>query len=392
MIAATPSVHAAEAPDYGARLRATRDAMARDGIDAVLLASPENLYYLTGLNHYGYFATTLLVIGRDGPPQVVARAMERPTLHAQVPDCVHLPYGDDAEPLDAVVQALSAVVRPGGTVGVEQDSMYLSVRLWRAIEAALPGISWVDSTGMLASQRAVKSAYEAAQVRTAAAISDRALAAGIAATRAGAGERDLATSIYRELIAAGSDTPAFPPFVRTSENIPQEHVTWRADRTLRPGDRVFFELGAAAARYHAPLSRIIYVAEKPAGVDAAAEIVLAGLHAIQQTLRPGVLAGQVYAAWHAAVAAGLGRDDYHRHHCGYLTGLGFPPSWVGGSRVVGLRRDSEMIVEAGMVFHVMSWLLGQHLPDYGVSDTALVTPDGCELLTSTNRAPFVTPE
>jgi Xaa-Pro dipeptidase len=379
-----------DAQERAARVRATRAAMDEAGLDALLLASPENLYYLTGLNHYGYFATTLLLVARDGPPQLVARAMERPTLRTQVPDCVHALYAEDADPADVTARALLSVVTATGRVGLEQDSMYLPVGLWRRLDAALPGIDWVDCTALLATQRAVKSPAEVAHLQDAAGMSDRALQAGIAATRAGVSQRSVASTIYRELIDAGSDAPAFPPFIRASEDIPQEHVTWRDDRPLRRGDRVFFELGASAARYHAPISRIVYVGVKPAGVDAAAEIVLAGLDAIRASLRPGALAGEVYSAWHQAVAGGLGDDGYHRHHCGYLTGLGFPPSCVGGSAVVGLRRGSDLLVQEGMVFHVMSWLLGQALPDYGVSDTAVVTGDGCQLLTSTPRTPHVT--
>jgi Xaa-Pro dipeptidase len=56
---------------------------------------------------------------------------------------------------------------------------------------------------------------------------------------------------------------------------------------------------------------------------------------------------------------------------------------------VGLRRESDLVVQAGMTFHVLSWLLAQGPVDYGVSDTALVTDDGCELLTSTPRDPIV---
>ena len=378
------------AGEYQARLERVRAAMTTLGFDALLLASPENAYYLTGLNHYGYFATTLLVVLREGPVRIVARAMEVPTLQAQAPDCVHVAYGDGDDPAVVAARALTGLVGSGATVGAELDSMYLPVRVWRFLEAALPGIGWADGTQFLAGQRAVKSPAEIAHVRAAAGMSDRALRAGIGTAVAGASERDVASAIYRELIDAGSDPPAFPPFVRTSENIPQEHVTWRGDRVLRRGDRVLLELGASAGRYHAPLSRAAYVAGKPAGVDEAAGIVLAGLDAIRASLCPGVLAGDVYNAWQQTVARLLGRDGYHRHHCGYLTGLGFPPSWVGGSGVTGLRRGSDLVIQEGMVFHVMSWLLGQGLPDYGVSDTAVVTAGGCELLTSVPRTPLVT--
>ncbi len=88
--------------------------------------------------------------------------------------------------------------------------------------------------------------------------------------------------------------------------------------------------------------------------------------------------------------AALGHSRYRRHHCGYATGIGFAPSWTGaGSPPVGLRPGQDLVLREGMVFHVFSWILGQGPVDYGVSDTALVTADGCELLTTTAREPII---
>ena len=180
--------------------------------------------------------------------------------------------------------------------------------------------------------------------------------------------------------------------MRISETIPLEHAGWRPDRILRRGDTVLFELGASVRRYHAPTSQIIYIGQGPAGIEESSKVVLAGLEAARAALRPGVPAEDVYAAWQDAVDTGLGRSGYRRHHCGYLTGLGFAPTWMtGGSDLAGLRPGSTFTVREGMVFHLMSWLLGQELPDYGVSDTAVVTGTGCELLTATPRAPTVLP-
>jgi Xaa-Pro dipeptidase len=72
-----------------------------------------------------------------------------------------------------------------------------------------------------------------------------------------------------------------------------------------------------------------------------------------------------------------------RHHCGYLVGIGFPPSWVGGGQVLGIRADGDVEVAAGMTFHLMSWVTEP--AGHVVSDTALVTPTGAELLTTTTR-------
>jgi len=121
----------------------------------------------------------------------------------------------------------------------------------------------------------------------------------------------------------------------------------------------------------------------------AAGIATAGLEAVRGALRPGAHADDVYAAWQAVVDEGLGHSNYRRHHCGYVIGIGFPPTWTGGAGVVGLRSGSDLEVREGMTFHVLSWILDQEPADYVLSDTMLVTADGGEILTTTRRDSIV---
>ena len=51
---------------------------------------------------------------------------------------------------------------------------------------------------------------------------------------------------------------------------------------------------------------------------------------------------------------------------------------------MGLRADSDLVVTAGMTFHVISWLMGTGRGDFFVSNTVLVGEQGSEVLT---RAP-----
>lgn len=374
----------ATAPEeLAAHVAAVRGAMRERGLDALLLCGPEDVYYVTGLAHQGHFAFTAVVLGLDGPPRIVIRAMERPTLAAQAPECVPLTYGDDEDPAPRVTEALAQV--GAREAGVEMATMALPVAVWERIRGAA---RFADAGGLVERIRRVKSPAEQRCVREAAAITDRALQAGLAAAGEGVSERDIAAAVCREMVAAGSTYPGCAPFVRSTGTLDQEHVTW-GDRELRAGDTLFFELSACVARYHAPSTRMAFVSEPPPGAHEAAAIVTAGMEALRGALVPGAVSGDVYAAWQGAIDDGRGRPARHRHHCGYAVGIGFPPTWSGGGVPVGLRPGGDMEIVPGMTFHVMSWLLGQGPADYGVSDTALVTGAGCELLTATSREPIV---
>jgi Xaa-Pro dipeptidase len=373
--------------EFTARMASVRSALATVDCPISLLTSPETIYYCTGLNHQGHFAFTALVLPIDGDPVLVAREMERPTVEAQATGCLFVGYTDADDPALAVVRAI-AQVGGSGRVGVELGSMSFPPRLWHRISDSLPDVSWVDVSETVSEVRAVKSPAELAQVRRAARLSDKAMRTGIAAAGEGVRPSTIAADVYRAMIAGGSGYPGFAPLIRSADRVLFEHVTWN-HRPMHDGDAVFLELSAVCARYHAPLTRMVHVGQAPKGIDHSAELAVAGLEAVTEALRTGAVAADVYAAWQRVIDDGLGHKDYRRHHCGYTVGIGFPPSWTGGASVVGLRGDSDLVIRAGMTFHVLSWILGQQIPDYAVSDTVLVTEDGGELLTHTPHDPTI---
>src|SRR5688500_13502846 len=66
------------------RLEALRSLLDERGLAAAVIASPEHVFWLTGLDHWGYLAPHLLVIPVDGTPVLVTRSMEWVTIETQV--------------------------------------------------------------------------------------------------------------------------------------------------------------------------------------------------------------------------------------------------------------------------------------------------------------------
>lgn len=386
------------AQELADRVDRVRSLMSADGsdLDALLVTSPENIYYLVGLSHQGYFAFTMLLVPREGRPALLTRQMERYTISQQAPDVDHLGYGDEEDAGEAAAAAVAKIGGAAGRVGVDRSSMFFPAGVWEEMEHRLPGVEWVDTsrsastvprfrTGLVDEVRLVKSPAEIEYIRRAAAITDRATRAGLNAAGVGVNEKEVAAEIYRAMILGGGEYPGFAPLVRSTETLMQEHSTWR-DRALRPGEKLFIELSAAVARYHAPIGRMAYVARQEQGAERAHDIAVAALEKAVATMRPGVSTGEVYSAWQAVVDHGLGHDRLRRHHCGYTVGIGFPPSWVGSSTVLGIRRDGLVEIQAGMVFHVLSWVTDDALGDYLVSDTAIVGEAGAEVITTAPRS------
>lgn len=366
------------------RLAVLRAWMAEVGAHAFVAVSPENVYYLTGLDHFGYFAFTAVLIpaAQECAPVVVTREMERPTVRAQLGGYRHVTFSDGVDPASALAASVAAVVPPGGTVAVEDQAMFFPPSVRAGLASALAGRGWLDGTGALAVLRAVKDPGEIGHIRQAAAVSDAAMAAAIAVARPAAPERAVAAAVHHAMFTAGGQPPGFAPLIRPLWMLDQEHMSWD-ERDLSAGTGLFVELSGCVRRYHAPLSRTVYIGSPPDGAAEAHAAATAGLFAALDALRPGTTTGEVYAAWRRAVAGNTVASWPTRHHCGYLVGIGFPPSWVGGGEVLGIRPGGEVEIEVGMTFHLMSWVTEP--AGHVVSDTALVTPTGAELLTTTTR-------
>jgi Xaa-Pro dipeptidase len=378
----SPCFSAAERQD---RLHRVRRAMASRDLDACLLVCPENIYYLCELDHQGYFAYQLLIVPADGSPILVARAMERSTIRDRVPGVVHVGYPDaEGSPVAATLEALRGAGLAGARLGIELEESFLPYRIADQVMKELPDARWSDASGLVRELRMVQSAEELAQTRAAARVASKMMAAAIEVAGPGIAEHEVVAAIYDAMLRAGGTYPGFVPLVRTSLTLEHEHNSWGNGR-LGERDRLFIEMAGCAARYHAPIGRLVYIGEAPREAYRMREVGNRALERAAETIRPGAPASEVYRAWQDAIdQAGLANCT--RHHCGYLVGIGFPPSWVGGSGPpLGLRPGASFTLESGMVFHLMSWLLGTGLGDSFVSDTVLVTESGCEVLTQAPR-------
>lgn len=362
------------------RVAAVRSRMAERDLDGIVISVPENIYYLTGLDHWGFFACHLLIVPREGEMVLICRAMERITIENQVENARFLGHADHEDIADYVLRALGELGLSGGRLGLEKRSLFITPRIAEGIQARTAGTSWSDASGLVDALRLVKSPLEMAYTRKAAKAADAGTLAAIEAIRDGASDYEVSAECHRAMILAGSEYPGFGPFIRPTTRLGEEHTTWRGD-VFHNGDAVFLEIAAAYRKYQAPMGRLVYVGTAPKGAERSAQLAIDGMQAVCAAIRPGATAGEAYAAWHeVARSAGLG--DYHRHHCGYLVSIGFPPSWTGGSMVTALAPGSQLELKTGMTFHAHSWFTNTSVVDYFISNTVLLGENGAEVLTS----------
>ena len=362
------------------RLSNVRSELVSSNLDGIVITIPENIYYLTELDHLGFFACHLLVVPREGEMILVCRAMEKITFENQVKNALFFGHADHEDPADYIVSALSELKLLNSKIGIENKSLFLTSRLAESIKSKTPNVHWQDASNLVSGLRIIKSPLEMDFVRKAAKATDAGMLAAINSIKDGASDYEVSAECSRAMILAGSEHFAFGPFIRPTSRLGEEHTTWRGE-VFKNGDAVFIEIAANYRKYQSPMGRLVYVGSAPKNVEKSVKLAIDGMKAINNSIKPGAKAGDAYAAWREVGKKG-GLENYERHHCGYLVSIGFPPSWTGGSMVTALAPNSQLELKVGMTFHTHSWFTNTDCVDYFISNTSLLTENGCEVLTN----------
>ncbi|WP_034490582.1 M24 family metallopeptidase [Afifella pfennigii] len=365
--------------EYDGRLAALRNEMAKRGVDALMLAGPENIYYVSGYQTFGFHNYQLLVVPLEGEPFLILRYLETMLAYryAWVTDIVA--WDDTEDPVAVTLRELESRGLAAGTVGVEQKSYFFQVATYLKLTAALPRL--VDGSGLVEPCRAKKSAEEIAYMREAARLSDIGTEAAIAQIVEGHTDNDIAAAAFDAMTCAGSEYLTRDPIVTTGERSGIPHTCYMR-RTLRQGDAVLIELSGVYNRYYAPLMSGAVVGDASPEVDRMAKVCLEALQAAIAAVKPGATSAEVdRAARDIIVREGLWEN--YRKRAGYSVGIGFS-SWVEGA-IASLKEDDPTVLEPGMTFHIPIALRLYGKAGLGFSHTVLVTETGVEALTSAPR-------
>ncbi|MEE9587780.1 MAG: Xaa-Pro peptidase family protein [Hyphomicrobiaceae bacterium] len=368
------------------RLSKLRDELAARDLSAAILSSPENVFYYTGLDHWGYFAPHWLVVPTSGRPVLATRAMEKVSVANMVRSADFRGHTDAQTVADTATGILNDLELAGERIGIEEWTSGLNHGLARSLMKQVDA-HWHNISGLVDVMRHVKSEEEQVLMRRAAAATDAATCAAIEAIRDGAPEREVAAECLAAMTLAGGEPPGFGPFIRPNNRLGEEHTTW-GEGDFTAGEPVFLEIAGCVGRYNTPNGRFVHIDHAPDEDLEMAELSKKAFDAVLAALQPGKRARDIYQAWQDVVdAAGLA--DYRRQHCGYVVGIAFPPSWTGGNYVAGLRHDSDVEIKTGMTFHIMSWLMNTGRGDYFLSNCVLLCENGAEVLTTSPHGPTI---
>jgi Xaa-Pro aminopeptidase len=357
--------------EYAGRLVKLQAAMAEDGVDTLVLSSPEAQNWLHGLALRWYKAQsptewrplTCTVVRVDAGfmlfEGVEHAEMIRRTSVAE--DVRLLPRYERAGMLQFIVrEAAAAGWISGQRVGLELFSAIPNPAVSMMIQGAVmdAGGRIVDGTLTARRVRRTKSRAELDMVRKAAEICDAGLLHLAEVLRPGMTELEAHGELIRGLSNAGGEPAGIHQVVAVGSGALGTGHEISGRRVIRPGDIIEVDACGVYNRYHANRNMIFVVGEPAPGAARTQELIAGAYPVLRENAVSGARVGDVNRALRAYYdEAGVFELNTDIWVGGYELGIAFPPDWVGEWKftVVG-GEDDDRVFESGMVTNFESML------------------------------------
>lgn len=353
-------------------------------LDAIVVASPPNIVYTTGVDLYTQILIperlVLNLITVDGDSTVITFERERTMFESE--SWVHgirsfAEFGES--PVGILASVLAEKGSTQGRVGVE--AQYLPLGYFEELRQLAPGATFVDCEPVLAEARTIKTAKEIEHLRAVARSMDQAINLAAGLTKPGDSENTLACRIASNLMTvADGAVGALDGLVASGPSLAIPHNTY-GDRRIESGDLVRFGCKARFNGYWCLLLRTgVAGTATPSQTEGYSRYSEALFESIRY-LRPGIRACDAFNRCKREVEKrGL---TLVSKKIGHSTGLVF-------REVPVLQALDERQLLANMVLAHDFMACDENGDSYFVEDRVLITETGAELMSDVTNTRALT--
>jgi Xaa-Pro aminopeptidase len=358
----------------GSRVNSVKEQMARLGLDAYMIGTNENKYYLIGFEDESAATgvdSFLLLTGKTDYLIVECADEERATRIA--PECTVLAVADK-EPLGVTVKNIVEKEKIKN-LGFEGDS--LKYKYYSDILKNSDRLTLIPVTDVLEKMRSVKDADELARIAKAIEIGDEVYAYILPLIKPGVREKDIAWEM--EAFARkekGAEGLAFKTIIASGANSALPHG-FATEKKIEAGDFVTVDYGVKYNGYCGDMTRT-YVVGKP--TDKQVEIyniVLEAQLAGVKAARAGMVAKDLdKVARDIITSRGYGKEFVHE--LGHSMG-------VRCHEIPMVGDYDDTVLQPGMIVTVEP---GIYLSGWGgvrIEDTVIIEEGGCKILPKTSK-------
>ena len=180
--------------EYHERVRKIRKEMEAEGLDALLVTYPCNLYYVSGYYTFGVGNHACLVLPLNGDAALQLTSMEIPAgvVNSWVKNFVVTEWRGQDSAGEQLAELVREMGLESGRLGIEPSRPGLMPPVLQSLKASLPLASLVDVSDLVGRVRLVKSPMELDFLRKAAGYTRAAINASLEAIRPGLLDNDVA--------------------------------------------------------------------------------------------------------------------------------------------------------------------------------------------------------
>lgn len=359
-----------------ARLEKLFTEMDKAGMDGLALNPGPSLTYMTGLKFHLMERPVVMLFAPGNSPAIVLPELESAKLSTLSYPVQPFPYGENPDEWDAsFAKAVKALGLNGKKIGVEPGCIRLLE--FGHISKGAPDADFPDAGKVVGSLRLHKDVAEAAAMRRAVGVAQRALEVVIPQIRIGMTEREVAAELVVQLLRHGSEPEmSFSPIVSSGPNSANPHAS-PSERKLQHGDLLVVDWGAIVDGYLSDLTRTFAVGDVDPEYSKIHQVVLEANQAGRAAARPGHACENVdQAARKVIEKAGYGRYFFHR------TGHGIG---MESHEEPNIRSGNIQLMEPGMAFTVEPGIYLTDRNGVRIEDNMVITENGAECLSDMQR-------
>jgi len=351
--------------NFARRRDSLRRLLSEKSLAALLVTDEHNVTYLSGFTGDSSY---LLITGDRELLVTDGRYTEQ--LAHECPGLELAVRGPGSKLPDFTADVAAKLALP--SLGIEADNV--TVSFCETLREALKSSRMAHTSGLVESLREIKDAGEVAEIREAIEIAQQAFAAIRRSLRTGRTEKEIADELEHQMRLSGGTCGAFPSIVGVGPRAALPHGRPARDSRMGDFDFVLIDWGARGRLYHSDLTRVLVTGKLSPQLLNVYGVVFRAQMAALAAIRPGAIMKDVDAAARKLIADASYGGAFN-HSLGHGIGLAVHEQ-------PRLAPDQNRKLAAGMVVTVEP---GIYLPGWGgvrIEDDVLVTPDGCEVLTS----------
>lgn len=353
------------------RITRLQEKLRERGFDAAMIYDRENLIYFAGIDDLEGGA---LAVPAQGEPELFCLWLEKEKVQAkcgiEIVTAFRFPDQNQSTMMGAWLKK-----QGWAAPKLAFTRYFISLKDYQCLLAAAPDLQVCDMAALAYELRSVKTPDEIDKMRAAARAVAAGMRAAVEAVKPGMTEVEVLAEAEYAMTRAGSMGSPFRMQVLTRSRQMECHP-YASHARIEDNGPVVLHLGASVQGYTAKMCRTVFLGKpEPERIR-----IYTALAACQQALtgeiRPGMTCGAVFDL----ASAFMAEQGYSRgwvvDHIGYGVGIRqseFYPI---------IAKGSETVLEANMVIDLLLPTVYTHFGGPRITDTILLTENGCEYLTA----------